>query len=128
MAGTLTITHQKHRSIKTLSLAWTSTSGGAVSGNLTEAICGVILRVVFKPGTSGNQPTDLYDVVLNDADGLDVLAGLGANLSNAANTQKCPLVGDAVAAAQPIAVDSTLELQVSNAGNAKSGTVVVYYA
>jgi len=128
MAGTLTVTHQAHRPIRTLTLDWTSTAGGAVSGNLTGLISGVILRVVFKPGAGGNQPTDLYDVVLNDADGLDVLAGLGANLSNASSTQKCPLVGDATAAAQPVAVDSTLELQVSNAGASKSGTLVVYYA
>lgn len=124
MAGTLTVTRNE-RTVRQVRLAWTSDAAGAVSGTTVDAV-GEIHRVTFVPGTGGSQPTDLYDATLLDEDGLDVLAGKGANLSNATKTQICPFIGDGTVTDKPVAVCGTLELQVAAAGNVKSGTVVLY--
>lgn len=122
--GSLAVTRQE-TSPRVVRLAWTSDAAGAVSGNLVH-IEGVIERVVFVPGTGGVQPSDLYDVVLNDVDGLDVLAAKGANLSNATKTQVCPFIGDGTTTNKPVAVAGPLDLVVAAAGDSKSGTVVLY--
>lgn len=127
MAGTVTITDQKHKSIRRIELDWLSDASGDVSGTDTDTVTGQILRVVFIPDSGGTQPTNLYDVVLNDADSLDVLAALGANLSNTTSTQVVPVVTNGTAGNMaPMVVDSVLSLVVSNAGNAKGGKVILY--
>jgi len=116
--------------VRSVSLAWTSDASGDVSGDLTVRIRGVILGVEFVPGAAGVQPTDLYDVTIEDENGVDVLAGQGANLSNATATVVCPGVpftDGTTTSIVPRAVCDQLELIVDNAGNAKSGVVVVYY-
>lgn len=125
-AGTNTITTTTTNRPTRVSFAWTSNASGAVNGTLSSKLGGVISRVVFVPGTSTAQPTDLYDVTLLDEQGMDVLAGKGADLSNATATQVCPLIGDGTTTNQPVAVNGTLELKVANAGNAKSGAVHIY--
>lgn len=125
--GTNTITYSGTRP-KKISLSWTCSAGGAVSGTLTAQVRGEIVRVSFVPGTAGDQPSDLYDVTLLDTNGVDLLAGLGANLSNAAVSHVCPLIGDGSTTNQRMAINDTLELQVANAGNAKRGAVYVYLA
>lgn len=124
-AGSITVTRSDGETIRHVRLVWTSDAAGAVSGTTVHA-SGEIVRVVFVPGAGGVQPTDLYDATIEDADGLDVLAGKGANLSNANKSQIVPLVGDGTTTAERVAVSGTLELKVAAAGNAKSGTVVVY--
>lgn len=125
--GTTTISYSGTRP-KKVSLAWTCSAGGAVSGTPTVQVRGEIVRVTFVPGTAGNQPTDQYDVTLLDSGGVDVLLGLGTNQSNTTVNSLCPLIGDGVTKNQRVAVNDTLELQVANAGNAKKGTVYVYLA
>lgn len=124
--GTTTITYSGTRP-KKVSFAWAASNpGGAVSGTPSAQVRGEIVRVTFVPGTAGNQPSDQYDVTLLDTSGVDVLAGLGANLSNAAVSHVCPLIGNGATTNQRMAINDTLELQVANAGNAKQGTVHVY--
>lgn len=125
--GSIVATQVTHRSVKSLSLAWTCSAGGAVSGIQSPAVDGELLGVVFTPGAGGVQPTNAYDVTLLDGDGFDVLAGLGANLSNATASRVVPLVGDGVTTNQRAALSASLELRVANAGATKSGTVTLYY-
>jgi hypothetical protein len=127
VAGTVStqIISRYESGMKRLRLTWTSDGSGDVNGTLSPVASGVILRVAFEPGAGGVQPTNLYDVTLIDSHGLDVLDGLGANLSNAAASEGVPMVGET---SQPYAVDGPLELRVANAGATKSGTVTVYYA
>jgi hypothetical protein len=126
--GSIVQSHSKTRTVKSLKLAWTSSaSTGAVSGIPSEAIAGEILRIVFTPGTSGVQPTNLYDLTLLDEDGFDVLGGKGADLSNAAASDMCPLIGDGTSTNQRRAVDGTLTLTIAAAGNSKAGSVTIYY-
>src|SRR5258708_2022396 len=110
-------------------LAWTSDASGNVNGLPTGNINGTICKVEFVPGTGGSQPTDLYDVTLTDAAGVDVLAGQGANLSQTTATAVVPGVSfkdGTTTSAAPCVVAEALTLNVSNAGNAKSGQVILY--
>lgn len=120
MAGTLTITYQNHRTVKKITFDWLSDADGDVSATHTTYLSGQILRVVFDPDGGGTQPSDLYDVTLIDDNGVDVLDGLGANLSNATTTSEVPVFET------PAAIDDLLELVVANAGNAKGGLVILY--
>lgn len=127
VAGSLIATQQTHRTIRRCSLAWTSSAAGAVQEILSPLLSGELLRVVFVPGAGGVQPTDLYDVTLLDEDGVDVLAGLGANRSNVTKQQLVPLTGDGTTTNQRVVLDGTLDLRVAAAGNAKQGTLTLYY-
>lgn len=114
--------------MRKVALDWLSDSSGDVSGTTTTVgIDGEIYRVVFQPDSSGTQPTDQYDVVLNDDDSMDVLLGLGADLSNAADTQIVPIMTDGTNYYGRVAVHGMLTLVVSNAGNAKGGIVIIYW-
>jgi hypothetical protein len=109
------------RNVTKYQMAWTSDASGNVSGNATSLIGpGYIIKAEFVPGAGGTQPTNLYDVVFNDANGVDLLNAAGADLSNA--TSKLiqfnpPLYHDGATA---------LDLVVSNAGNAKTGTLYLW--
>lgn len=119
--GSIVETAQTHRSIKSLSLAWTSDGAtGAVSGiPTTNVISGEVLRFAFVPSGGGTAPTALYDVTLLDSNGADLMDGHGADRSATAAEQ--------ILTTARMAVDGPVTLTVANAGNSKQGTVVVYY-
>jgi len=102
------------------SVAWTSSAGGAVSANAFAVRAGRLIAVKFVPASAGDAPTDQYDVTLVDTDSVDLLDSRGANLSNTASSMLLwdpPLYRDAT---------QTLDVVVANAGNAKSGTVILW--
>lgn len=117
MAGTVATTEITYTSIKKISFAWTASAGGAADGVTTAKITGMLERVVFDWVDADN----LYDVVINDSDSIDVLMGNGANLAQA-DVQK-DNVTDGLAAI----VNTTLTLAVTNAGNATTGVVHLYF-
>lgn len=124
MAGTLTVTSSSvGGGVAKYTLAWVSTAGGAVSANAFAVKRGELLQVKFVPDGGGTQPTDLYDVTLVDENSIDVLAGAGANLSNAASTIKVPSFGATTLYRYFHDGTQTLDLVVANAGAAKGGTV-----
>lgn len=127
VAGSITETISKTRTMRSIAWDWTCDASGNVSGIPSTHISGVIERAVFAPGAGGAQPTDAYDVTLLDDDGLDVLAGRGTNLSNATKSHSTPLIGDGTTTDQKVAIDGQLNLVVANAGNAKQGRVKLYY-
>ena len=121
MAGTTVLTQDyKSRTVKVYSIAWTSTAGGAVSGNSFSTVGGYLVRVTVVPGSGGSAPTDLYDATLVDADNIDVLNATGANLAQA--------TGATFNFDPPLFVPraGTLDLVIANAGNAKTGRVDIY--
>lgn len=120
MAGTVVTTEIIHRPVKKVVFTWTSSAGGAADAVTTEFFTGRIIYAAQLPDGGGTQPTDLYDVTVTDADGVDVLKGLGADLSNAAATYKAD--SDGLGAV----VESKLTLAVTNAGNAKGGKTILY--
>lgn len=127
MAGTLTLSYSETRSPFTVTFTWVSDASGDVSGNaVTKDLLGILLRAVHIPDSGGTQPTDAYDVLINDEHGIDVLQGTGADISNAAASDFFPALTDGSTNSGPTAVNGTLDLVVSNAGNAKGGSVVLY--
>jgi len=116
MAGTVTVSEETHGTLKKVHFSWTSSAGGAADGSTTKAYNGVLVRAVFVPGAT--TPSDLYDVVLNDADGYDVLAGQGADRSSAA--------AETVVASMGAVANDKLTLGVTNAGDTKNGEVILY--
>lgn len=111
-------------------LAWTSSAGGAVSGNPFSLKRGELLQVKFVPGAGGTQPTNLYTATLIDTDSVDVLAGagVGSGLSNSVSTISIPQFGTGSASAQRYFHDATevVDLVIASAGNAKTGTVMLW--
>jgi hypothetical protein len=108
---------------------WTSSAAGAATVSIAQ-VNGALQRVYIKPGSGGSQPTDAYDATLVDANGADVLAGQGANLSNTTAKNFCPLIAatDGTTTTGMLwALDESLTLNISNAGNTKSGTVTLYF-
>lgn len=113
----VTATEIKHTSIKKITFAWTSDGDGDAEGTTTYAYDGAIIAMMTIPdGTSA--PSDNYDVAVNDANGHDVLFGAGANRDEATTEYVTSALG-AVAG-------STLTVSVSNAGDTKKGTVVLW--
>ena len=107
---------------------WVSAADGTATVASTVAVSGYIVRVVTIPSASA-APTTLYDVTLTDADGIDILAGQGANLSATVAASVCPgtpFKDGTTTSVTTMIVDGILTLNVTNAGNAKAGSVVVY--
>lgn len=119
MAGTVTVAERTHTSVKKITWTWVSTAGGAADGQTASAFDGKIERLVTVPAAAGSAPTDDYDITVTDADGVDVLLGAGAN-RDTANAEQV------AAASLGIVAGDRLTLNVTNAGNAKSGTVHLY--
>ena len=120
--GTVTVTPTpiSDLSLTRYSFAWTSDGSGNVSGNAQTLAPGLLFQIRFVPNGGGTAPTDLYDVTLVNANGIDFLAGVGANLSATVSTQ--------TRVASPLIYDGTgtLDLVVANAGATKGGTVVLW--
>ena len=120
--GTVVLAEEDFNFIKKVSFAWTSEDGGANAGKATKTTehvyTGEIIRLVTVPDT-GDAPTDDYDVVVNDEDGTDVLMGAGAD-RDTVNTEQ--VLGTSLGCV----ANDKLSLSISNAGNAKTGTVYLY--
>ena len=120
MAGTVAITYSETRSpVRSVTWTWTSDASGDVNGTDTKALSGKVLRWVTNPGATA--PTTLYDVAVNDVDGVDLAAGVLANRSATVTESAYPAAGTSHA------FNGALSLVVSAAGNAKDGTLTMYY-
>ena len=121
MAGSVTLAYNETKFVKTVTWEWTSDASGDASGTDTKVLNGIPLRFVTNPGSTA--PTDDYDIVINDADSVDIASGGLGNRDTSTSEQFIP-GGDADPGA---AFEGVLSLVVSNAGNAKEGKVVMYY-
>jgi hypothetical protein len=107
---------------------WVSAADGSATLPSGLAVSGQIQRIVIDPSGSA-APSTLYDLTLTDEDGVDVLAGQGANLSETTTTSFCPgtpLKDGTTTSTYPTVVDGILTLNITNAGDTKAGKVVVY--
>jgi len=120
---------------------WLSDASGNVVDD-SAAFAGRITRVTFNPDATTTSPTANYDMDVVDIDSVDVLLGAGANLSQSAsecifyNANSGAFASSTVT--QTVDTDHTalpwsvvnrgkLTLTITNAGNAKGGTVRMYY-
>lgn len=123
MAGSISLTGSGQvGSLNKYQINWTSDASGNVDTTTVDLTAGVLEQVRFTPNTSAAQPSGAYDVTCLDAQGIDILAGVGANLSSAASTVHVPAISTYF--------KRTLEAgavipTVANAGNAKQGTIVL---
>ncbi len=118
MAGTVTVTETSIVNIHKIKWSWTSTAGGAADLITPGSYAGEVLALVTNPADAGDAPTDDYDITITDPEGYDVMQAAGANRDTAN-------IETAVPAAKSVAFGQ-LTLNVANAGNAKSGTAVLY--
>lgn len=107
------------------SVDWLSDAAGAVSGNSFDMGGGEILSVTFIPDGGGTQPTDLYDVTLLDGNGVDILSGLGANLSNVSASRVKPALSTY---GRYMIQSGSFTPTIANAGNAKGGIINILVA
>ena len=123
----------KYGGVKKVIVSWTSDdTTGAVSGT-TRKIVGRLIKGVTDPGAAA--PTASYDIAVTDEEGADVLAACQSTLANRheSNTEQTYfLVLDAAGtplaqSVHPVVCDA-LTIAVSNAGNSKTGQLVLYYA
>jgi hypothetical protein len=137
MAATLTETRTRSTgdgysdryggAVTRIELAMVSHTDGTVSGLSTAGINGTILRVVTNPGATA--PTDNYDVTLLDEDGIDVLAGQGADRDTANSEHFCPgvaLKDGTTTGVVPVVVAGPLTPSVTNAGSGKTFSLILY--
>lgn len=99
------------------SIVWTSDAAGAVSGTALAVRRGHLNAVKFIPAAAASQPSDQYSAQLQDGDSADLLGGTGAALSNANAKADAPV---------PFFEGGNLTPVVAAAGNAKSGTIILY--
>ncbi len=133
MAATLTETRTRltgdghGNPITRIELAMVSHTDGTVASLSTAAINGTILRWTTNPGATA--PDANWDITLLDEDGIDVLAGLGANQHTSSSTSKCGMVvaGDGTNTSMvPFTVAGSLTPSVTNAGSGKNFSLILY--
>lgn len=120
MAGTVTVTERTHTSVKLIEFDWLSDASGDATATTTKAYDGEVLALATDPDASPADPSVDYDVEITDDQGLDILAGAGADRSATA----VEYVTDQ--ATLGAVAGSKLNLAVSNAGNATAGVVWVW--
>lgn len=137
MAGSVTQSVSKSRfegtNVWVVSLDWVGDSGtGAVSDAALSALVmdkiagGYLFRVKTVPGTAA--PT-AYGITLKDADGLDILGGVGAARSTSAAEVAVPKQDSAQAIYGPVYVEGQLTFGLSgNTNGSATGTVRFYFA
>ena len=116
MAGTVTTTEQTYGNVKKITFDVTSASNGAADATTTARFDGAILLVCTDPGATA--PTADWDLTIEDSDGVDLLAGQGAD-RHTSNTEYINSGMGGVA-------DDTVTLGVTNAGDSKTLKVYVY--
>jgi hypothetical protein len=126
MAGAIAVTTSDlGAGITKYSIAWTSDAAGNVNTTSFAIKRGHLLQVKFVPTNGGAQPTNNYVATLPDADGVDLLAGKGAALSNTTSTIAAPVPTGGVA---PIFAEANAAIvpTVSGAGNATNGRIDLF--
>lgn len=125
MAGSIAVTTTNvGNGITKYSVAWTSDASGNVSVSSFGIRRGHIIQVKFVPTNGGVQPSASYNVTLPDADGVDLLAGKGATLSNTAATIAVPVVSSL----SPAFTEDNAAIvpTVTGAGNVTNGRIDIF--
>lgn len=111
---------------------WTSDdTTGAVSGT-TDKVVGELIKGVTDPGSAA--PTDNYDIAITDEEGVDVLGSSVSSLANRHTTStQCVYFNLTDGAMTPLPIGAypvvcdKLTIAVTNAGNSKTGQIILYY-
>lgn len=122
-AGTAVITRKNSFDGVEMIYTWTSSAAGAVNGYYVPAH-GYLFAVIMEPDST-DDPTDAYDVVINNGKSLDIWAGGGANMSNAAGMTLAEMYYSVL---DPNGnyywfFNDRIEPQITNAGDSKKGII-----
>lgn len=122
MAGTVVETHFKRGAIGVVTLTCTADAadGSYPTTEIGTKISGRLVALETNPGAV--QPTDNYDIVINDAESNDNLQGVGAN-RDTLNTEKVPIVYSGTALHPVVAYSDVQTLVITN--NVVNSAVVV---
>lgn len=123
--GTVVETKTVFSSPAKYQLAWTASTNGIVSQATTFHVRGELARVVLDGTSTG----ETYSLTLKDSSGVDVLAGLGTGVSTSAVVSVVPgikITDSVITNVVPICVNDVLTLDVTVAGDSKTGSVILY--
>lgn len=115
-------------SVHKKTISWTAAADGSVADTVVDELYmkgyGFSLHsVVTDPGSPA--PQDNYDITIEDADGIDILGGAGANRDTANTERALPLYGS-VAAPAPLDGALTVKISGNNIPGAKGKIVLVF--
>jgi len=121
--------------IRKIIIAFTTDDTSGSVACTTEKVSGELIKIVTDPGSDA--PTANWDVVLTDEEGVDLsihmddvaIAALIARHTTTTLETYLPLedtAGTARVGAWPV-ICGKLTVTVNNAGNSKTGTIVIYY-
>lgn len=109
---------------------WTSDGSGNATGRVAVEVPGIIQSIATMPGTGADQPTDNYDVVVEQAftntagtttsQNVDLLGGVGANRDDT-NQELVDIWPSPITN-----IRGKLQIEVTNAGAANTGRVQVF--
>ena len=130
-AGSVAVSITKLDMIRVVTFSWTadasdgSVPSTTVSAAITQQIAGWnCFLCVTNPGSTA--PTDNYDIVVNDADGVDIFGGKLNNRDTATSEQAVPLVGGAYMT-RPVTGAITMVL-TNNSVNSATGTLQLFFS
>lgn len=115
MAGTVTIEEVTYTSPKKITFNW---AGTTADGTTTNHYNGLLVLVATVPGTGDDQPDDNYDLELNNPDGVDMLAGQGANRDEATT--------EFISSGMGGFAGEKITLAITNAGADNTGVVYIW--
>ena len=101
-------------------ISWAFISAEGAASEETEKVTGIVKRVVTNPDGEV-APTANWDLVIEDEDGVDILAAGGADRDPTGAK-----VSEQIIPSAPPVVASKLTFKVTNAGNAKKAVVKAY--
>jgi len=117
------------RGFRKVICSWTSDAAGAAAGT-SQKLVGTLVKATTKP-TDG--PTDNYDIVLTDGDGVNILTGCDDDLVDRDTTNAEEVyflvkdhAGSPLAQAIHPVVCSPLTVTVAAAGDTKSGVLNLF--
>lgn len=127
MAGTVTQTYYNLGIVRKVVLDCVADAADASVPDtaLTQKIEGFLTHIETNPGATA--PTDSYDITLEDAEGLDVLMGAGANRdTTASEIAACPI---GTVFNPPLTLDQTYTLKIANnAVNSAIIKIILFYS
>lgn len=116
--------------ISKIVITWTSNASGVYTATTDSngyplALNGKLEKISFKHGTA----TNLYDMTITDELGNDILKGDGADINTSTITEFVPMIRDKAGdKAGKVSVNGNISVNLTNAGNASSGTIAIYYS
>lgn len=112
-----TLSGSRNGSLQLFRMVWETNDAGKTSASLSVPL-GLIRSVRFFNTIA---PAEDYDITFKDASGFDAFVSLGADLTSVSTTTKNPVLNTS----WPVAVFGAYTLEVTNAGQDRSGVVEV---